>query len=81
MGLALCLMTMDTYTFQLAIVVDATSVTIYVDGQPRGSGPAAPDFALEMDSYFGYFWDGAMDDARIYQRPLPPPQVQALADL
>lgn len=65
----------------IALVVDATSVTIYIDGQSRGTGAATPSFVLNADAYLGFEWEGVIDDARIYRRPLSAAEVDGIARL
>ena len=77
----------------IALVVqdDPVSATFYLDGQPIGSGPGGGMVnagsldvligALNNDPSYGprYFWQGLIDDVRMYDRALDSESVAMLA--
>ena len=77
----------------IANVYDGNSMITYVDGQPAKStvigsidlAPADPTRPTMIGAQSGYFsgyiisdkFDGAIDEVAVYNRPLPPAEVQA----
>ncbi len=71
----------------LAATWDGTNLSLYLDGTLLGSTPANPTFTgtdvlMGVDEDLGtevHFFDGALDDVRIYRAPLDATTLYALA--
>jgi hypothetical protein len=77
--------------YHAALVVQeggtADTVQVYIDGRPAGPATTRSVEDSEGVFYIGChkaltnFWDGLLDDVRIYSRPLSPAEVAGLAGL
>ncbi|MBK7586226.1 MAG: LamG domain-containing protein [Myxococcales bacterium] len=75
--------TLTTGTWaHVALSADTASASLYVDGSSVATSKTpAPKFALTQISFFGYGWDGVLDEVRIYDHVLSPAEIAALAKL
>ncbi len=71
--------------YHIAGVYDGTSVTVYVNGVAGNPNSGAPGATLDTtgnlflgQSGASAYVDGAIDDLRIYNRPLSQPEIQRL---
>jgi hypothetical protein len=72
--------------YHLAMTYDGSTVNTYVDGQIKASAPAGGLMKSNTDKiYIGeyrsggdYYFDGTLDDMRIYNRMLEPREISAL---
>ncbi|NQU11193.1 putative Ig domain-containing protein, partial [bacterium] len=77
--------------YHIAIVCDKSTLKVYVNGTAQSAAPGAdpnwggnfvmnPQGRSELggDSYYNYFFDGRLDDVRLYTRSLTPTQVAEL---
>ncbi len=63
-----------------AITADATTARLYIGGVSVATSQSpAPHFALVANSFFGYEWEGVMDDLYIYKRVLSQLEIASLA--
>jgi hypothetical protein len=70
----------------ICLIYDGTTARLYADGRQVASGVKTWNLVLNRD-YIGRqvndaaeFWDGSIDDVRIYRRILPPSDIQAILD-
>lgn len=61
------------------MVADATMMQMYFNGTPTKAQVLPSKFALTKTIYFGWEFDGVLDDVRIYKRVLTPSEIAALA--
>ena len=72
--------------YYLAMTYDGSMVSTYVDGQLKTSTPAVGLIKSNTDNIFiskyppggDYYFDGTLDDLRIYNRKLEPGEISAL---
>jgi hypothetical protein len=73
----------------LAYTWDGTTHRLYVNGAQAATATTAPQAAAVTAAYMGLYdpavmgperYRGALDDVRIYDRPLTPAEVGALAE-
>jgi hypothetical protein len=70
----------------VCLTYDGTTARLYADGQQVASAPKTWNLVLNrvcigrQVNDAAEFWDGAVDDVRIYRRVLPPTDVKALMD-
>jgi len=66
----------------VVVTNDDTTATYYVDGIKTGTSAAGVDADVATDLYIGYdgtnFFDGVIDDVRIYNYVLTPTQIKTL---
>ncbi|MFA5133459.1 MAG: LamG domain-containing protein [Patescibacteria group bacterium] len=68
--------------YYIAAISDGTNVTFYVNGENKGSGllgtPHQNNFSVSIGSNLeagGRYWNGAIDDVRIYSRALSAQEI------
>lgn len=62
----------------MALTVGEGTVTVYLDGQPLKSDPLTPAIQLSPTTTLGAGLTGALDDLRLYARPLVPMEIERL---
>ena len=70
----------------ICLIYDGTTAGLYADGRQVASGLKTWNLVLNR-AHIGRqvndaaeFWDGSVDDVRIYRRALPPSDIQAIID-
>ena len=77
------LVTSNTWQ-HVAIVYDKSVMTVYLDGVEQSSTNWGGDFVMDskwpskIGTEGGYYFNGAIDDMRVYNRTLSPTEIQTL---
>jgi hypothetical protein len=72
--------------YHVAGINDGSELKLYVDGQLKTSVSSAGLTGVDYDAYIGYeissplYYKGAIDDVRIYNRPLSPYEFRDISD-
>jgi hypothetical protein len=77
--------TTDTWR-HVAVTLSGTSARFYVDGALDNSGTVGVPTTSSLDQTIGssqlpfYFWNGALDEVRVFNRALSAPDIQELPE-